>query len=63
MKNTIQVSALLILGMILAGCPKPCIQADYSFAVNAQIAPDTDSIKVGDTLFLISSFPTSLKDQ
>lgn len=63
MKNTIPVFALLILGMILAGCPKPCTEANYIFAVNSQITPDLDSVQIGDTIFLISSFPTKLSDQ
>lgn len=53
----------MVIAIILSGCPKPCIEANYSFAVNSQIIPDLDSIKVGDTIFLFSSFPTSLKDQ
>ncbi len=54
-----------LLGVVIlnSGCPKPCIDANYSFAVNLQITPDFDSIKVGDTVFLTSSFPTTLTDQ
>jgi hypothetical protein len=63
MKNLVISLALMVIAIILSGCPKPCIEANYSFAVNSQIIPDLDSIKVGDTIFLFSSFPTSLKDQ
>ena len=62
MKNTIPVFALLILGMILAGCPKPCIEANYSFAATIQISPDDSIIHRGDTLWLNSLFPTSLNN-
>lgn len=63
MKNLIAGITLLIVIIVLSGCPKPCIEANYSFAVNSQIIPDSDSIKLGDTIFLYSSFPTTLKDQ
>ena len=62
MKNTIPVFALLILGMILAGCPKPCIEANYSFAATIQISSDDSIIHRGDTLWLNSLFPTSLNN-
>lgn len=63
MKNFLSVASLLIIAFLISGCPKPCIEANYSFAVNAQIVPDLDSIKVGDTIFLTSSFSTTLTDQ
>lgn len=63
MKNLIVSITLLIVIIVLSGCPKPCIKSNYSFAVNSQIIPDLDSIKVGDTIFLFSSFPTTLTDQ
>ena len=55
------IGFLLIL-VINAGCPKPCIEANYSFNVNAQIGPDADSVRVGDTIFLTSNFSTKLRD-
>jgi hypothetical protein len=42
---------------------KSCVEASYSFAVQSQIVPDYDSISIGDTIYLISSFPAKLKDQ
>ncbi len=63
MKNVIAGIGLLAFAIISSGCPKPCIEASYSFAANTQISPDLDSIKIGDTLYLISTFPTSLFDQ
>lgn len=54
---------LLIITIISSGCPKPCIEANYSFAVNSQIIPDLDSVHTGDTVYLTSTFPTKLTDQ
>lgn len=63
MNKLVIIVFLLAVVMINSGCPKPCIEANYSFSVNSQIAPDLDSVNVGDTIFLISSFPTKLIDQ
>ncbi len=63
MKNFITGIGLLAVGIINGGCPKPCIEANYSFDVNLQIIPNLDSIKVGDTLYVVSTFPTNLTDQ
>lgn len=55
---------LLIIILVNSGCPKPCLTSgNYSFNVNVQITPDKDSVQIGDTIFLISSFPDSLIDQ
>ena len=62
MKKIIIGIELFIITIINCGCPKACIEANYSFAVNAQITPDTDSVQVGDTIFLTSTFSTKLKD-
>lgn len=63
MKNFQIIVIVVILNIFLAGCPKPCIRINYSFSVDARITPDLDSIKVGDTIYLVSSFPAELKDQ
>jgi hypothetical protein len=63
MKYLIVSITFLIVIIVISGCPKPCIESNYSFAVHSQIIPDSDSIKVGDTIFLSSSFPTILTDQ
>jgi hypothetical protein len=63
MKKIIVGTGLLIVAIINSGCPKPCIEANYLFTVNSQISPDVDSVKIHDTIFLISSFPTELTDQ
>lgn len=54
---------LLIVAILNTGCPKPCIEANFSFNVNTQITPDQDSVHVGDTIYLKSSFSSSLIDQ
>lgn len=56
----IPVGIILLLG--LTGCPGPCPETVYNFAVTASFSPDKDSVKLGDTLFLQSSFPSQLRD-
>ena len=62
MKKIITGIGLFIITIINSGCPKACIEANYSFAVNAQIIPDIDSLHVGDTIFLTSTFPIRLNN-
>ena len=62
MKKIIIGLGLLIVIIINLGCPKSCIEANYSFAVNAQITPDIDSVHVGDTIYLTSTFPSRLNN-
>ena len=63
MKNVLIVVGLLAFAIINSGCPKPCIEANLSFNVNSQITPDHDSVHVGDTIYLVSSFSTTLIEQ
>ena len=63
MKNLFAFMPLFILAILISGCPKPCTEANYIFAVNSQIIPDLDSVRIGDTIYLTSTFPSSLKDQ
>lgn len=62
-KNIIVIVTLLIVFFVNTGCPKPCVEANYSFAVTTQLAPDSDSIRVGDTLYISTVFPNRLTDQ
>lgn len=55
------VGAALLL--TLTGCPSVCTETTYSFAVTATFSPQKDSIQVGDTLFLTSTFPNKLTDR
>lgn len=62
--NKLFLSMILIIVILInSGCPKPCNQSSYAFNINCQITPDKDSIHVGDTLYLKSSFSDSLIDQ
>lgn len=63
MKNLMAYIGLMLVITINSGCPKPCVEANYSFAVNSQITPDIDSVHVGDSIFLNSSFTVKLTDQ
>ncbi|NJO03795.1 MAG: hypothetical protein HC880_20925 [Bacteroidia bacterium] len=49
--------------MLLAGCPEICIDPEYSFQVTMEIVPKQESIKLGDTLYATSSFPSTLFDR
>lgn len=63
MKKINVVILLTIIAVINSGCPKPCIEANLSFSVNSRIAPDNDSVHIGDTIYVESSFPTQLTEQ
>jgi hypothetical protein len=54
---------LFVIG--LEGCNPICTNLDpvYNFSITASIVPSKDSINVGDTVYLISSFPSTLQDQ
>ncbi len=58
--KAILLGAALIL--LLSGCPSVCPDTVYNFAITASILPNTDSVRVGDTLLLRSSFSTQLRD-
>ena len=63
MKSRLATLILLSILVINSGCPKPCIEANLSFSVHSQIIPDNDSMHIGDTVYLESSFPTQLTEQ
>lgn len=63
MKKIFPIIGLTYVVIINSGCPKPCIEANLSFNVHSQIVPDKDSIQIGDTLYLESTFPTNIIDQ
>lgn len=62
MKKILLYCLLAFVILINTGCPKPCIEAEYSFAIQSQITPDMDSVSIGDTIYLISSTPTTMKE-
>ncbi len=64
MKGLLMIFIAFTVAIVLCSCPsKVCFDANYSFNVNSSIKPDLDSIHVGDTIYLLSSFPSTLKDQ
>lgn len=63
MKKLLTLTLLGAIVFINSGCPKACIEANYTFIIHSHIAPDLDSVNVGDTIYLISSFPSILQDQ
>ena len=58
-KATLLGVALMLL---LTSCPSVCPDAVYQFGVTAEFTTEKDSIQLGDTLYLSSSFPTKLTD-
>lgn len=63
MKNLLIICIGITVITVLCSCPgKACFEANYSFSVNASIKPDLDSINVGDTIYILSSFSSFLKD-
>ncbi|GAB3204452.1 hypothetical protein ABID22_002583 [Pontibacter aydingkolensis] len=63
MKTHVIKLLLVLVGIALTGCPSPlCLNPNpsYSFAVTAHFTPERDSIRVGDTLYLVSEFPNFL---
>lgn len=57
-------SVLIIVAIINTGCPrKSCIEVTYAFNVQSEIIPNDDSLQIGDTIFVMSTFPNMLKDE
>ena len=63
MKKLINQIVLVNLIIIASeSCHKPCNEPNYSFKVNESFFPQKDSINVGDTIFVLSSFNKELTD-
>jgi hypothetical protein len=62
-KKVLVIVSMFIIIVAISGCPKPCIESNFSFNITSQFTPDKDSIHINDTLYLVSSFPTQLIDQ
>jgi hypothetical protein len=63
MKKLLLYSSILAACLTLTGCPTPiCLNPNptYSFEVTAHFTPENDSIRVGDTLYLVSEFPSTM---
>ncbi len=56
---------VILVGCIAVGgnCMKDCIKQEYSFNIPLIAYPNLDSIRIGDTVWLDISTPTSLTDQ
>lgn len=63
MKKVFIIFCSGVILLINSGCPKPCIETNYSFNAKVHIVPDSDSVNVGDSIYIMSSFPTELTDQ
>jgi hypothetical protein len=63
MKTTLSYLLIIAACLTLTGCPTPmCLNPNpsYSFEVTAEFTPEKDSIRVGDTLYLVSEFPSTM---
>lgn len=63
MKKPLPYFFIIAACLILTGCPTPmCLNPNptYSFEVTAHFTPEKDSIRVGDTLYLVSEFPSTM---
>jgi len=58
--NQIVLVSLIVLTS--ESCHKPCNEPNYSFMVDESFFPQKDSINVGDTIFILSSFNKELTD-
>lgn len=62
--KTLSINLLFTLvALTMTGCPEPlCLNPNptYSFNVPAHFTPEQDSIRVGDTLYLVSEFPSTM---
>lgn len=57
-------SIIIILLFVIckASSCKNCVEATYQFNIQGLFSPEKDSIQVGDTLWVISSHPTTFSD-
>jgi hypothetical protein len=58
-------SLIFFIIIVMQACDPICTDLDptYNFSVMASVFPSKDSISVGDTVYLISSFPSTLINQ
>ena len=61
-KISLYISALLCLTLLSFECGKTCAEVSYSFSMAEQFYPELDSIKIGDTLWAVSSHSTTFRD-
>lgn len=51
-----------LITVFIEGCHKPCTLPNYTFSVNDVFLPDSDSIKINDTLWLNCTINKNLDD-
>ena len=63
MKKTLIYLLLFPALLGLWGCPGECVGPLYKFQTSLEITPSRDTIRVGDTIWLKSTFSKHLKDE
>jgi len=61
-RNFMSIASLLLC-LALGGCPDPgCLDTDpkYAFNITGAFTPDNDSVALGDTVYFVSAFPSTL---
>ena len=56
------INALIIFSVAFAGCFKNCKEVQYQFSMEESFSPESDSIQIGDTLWLNSFHSTNFTD-
>lgn len=57
------IFGFITISVVLSGCPDPeCLNPNpkYTFAITAAFSPTKNKVQVGDTIYLISEFPSTL---
>jgi len=61
-KNIFISTALVCIILQFLGCGKTCVQVSYYFNMTEKFYPEYDSIKIGDSLWVISEHSVVFKD-
>ncbi len=58
------IGLLLVGGLSVAlmGCPLECLSPQYRFSATAHISPEAEVLAVGDTVWIDSATPTTMRD-
>ena len=60
--KTFAILALLYSSFYFYSCGKTCVEATYNFNMTERFYPEQDSIKIGDTVWTVSSHSTTFND-
>jgi hypothetical protein len=66
MKNKTAIIAFTLISSLTfmnLQCHNPCMDSFYEFDVDVSVAPDNVSLKVGDTLWITSTTPSTMLEQ